>query len=535
MFYFCDMRNVIFKSAISSSDFEQIHRLNHRTFAEELGQYESNEGGELNDRFHGLNRYFIAKSGEVLIGMISLNCTPSFSIEKRLANPEAILAEYSYPGEVRMLAIVGNERYGIVLAGLFWQVFYEARRRGLSHLLISGLTDRAEMYRAVGFRDLGPAVPAGKASYIPMVMNIHDPSVVRKAERFSEWWKRRSIEPVSLMPGPVQIAASVRKAFEQIPVSHRAAEMVEAYNEVRSILSDLAGGMSVALMTGSGTLANDAIAACLRARFVDTPGIVLVNGEFGCRLQRQAKSAGLNFETLEWSWGEQWDFEAIDRRFEEGAAWVWCVHLETSTGQLNDLYCLSQMCEHRQIALAVDCVSSLGSVSIEHCRLWLASGVSGKALGAYAGLAIVFADDAAVHETPFERVSVTFNIAQNIALQEPMYTVASPQLFALRQALFENYLDAPSRIKRYGHYQALGTWIRESLQRCGITPLVDNETAAPTICTFSLNDKQCAERCRAAGFYIAHESSYLAERGWGQISVMGDLTQSSIEGIFDVL
>jgi hypothetical protein len=34
------------------------------TFAEELGQYEVNPEGELVDRYHGLNSYFVAKSGD---------------------------------------------------------------------------------------------------------------------------------------------------------------------------------------------------------------------------------------------------------------------------------------------------------------------------------------------------------------------------------------------------------------------------------------------------------------------------------------
>ena len=228
------MRNVVFKLATSAAEFEEIHRLNHRIFAEELGQYQTNESGELVDRFHELNHYFVAKSDDAVIGMISFNCTAPFSIEKRLTDPSRTLTAYPAPCEVRMLAITEHGRNGIVLAGLFWQVFAEARRRGRSHLLISGIVERAEMYHSLGFRDLGVAVSAGDTSYIPMAMDINDPEVVRKAERFSLWWGRRDREPVSLLPGPVQISKSVRQAFEQVPISHRASEMVSAYDEAPS-------------------------------------------------------------------------------------------------------------------------------------------------------------------------------------------------------------------------------------------------------------------------------------------------------------
>ena len=234
-------------------------------------------------------------------------------------------------------------------------------------------------------------------------------------------------------------------------------------------------------MTGSGTLANDVVAACLRARFGEARGLVLANGEFGCRLARQAQATGLQFDVLEWEWGECWDFDAIEHNLRQDTEWVWCVHLETSTGQLNDLLRLSDVCEEYGIALAADCVSSLGAAPLEKLRLSLASGVSGKALGAYAGLAMVFADGAALQKTPFHQMPATFNLAQNIAQREPMYTIASPQLRGLRQALIENYADVVSCMKRYEHYCELSTWVRASLRRRGLRPLVDNETAAPTI------------------------------------------------------
>lgn len=529
------MQDVVFKLATSAEELGQVHRLNHQTFAQELGQYETNESGELVDRFDSGNRYFVAKQGDAVIGMISINNTSPFSIEKRLKDPRATLDAIPGPSEVRLLAIKSEVRGGIVLAGLFWQVYAEARRQGRSHLLISGLAERAEMYRTLGFRDLGSAVPSGAASFIPMAMEIGDAAVEEKAKRFEAWWQRRDREPVSLLPGPVQISATVRRAFEQVPVSHRASSMVEAYGAVRKMLEDLTSGLRVSLMTGSGTLANDAVAACLRARFGDARGLVLANGEFGERLIRQAHGAGLRFDALEWSWGERWDFAAIEARIRGGAEWVWCVHLETSTGQLNDLRRLSEVCEQNGCVLAADCVSSLGAVPLNACNLALASGVSGKALGAYAGLAMVFADERMLRETPFEQVPATFNLAKNVKQCAPMYTIASPQLRALRQALDENYRDARSRARRYEHYRELSGWVRSELRQRGICLLVDDDSAAPVICTFPLANRRAAQRCSDAGFHISHESGYLEQRGWGQISVMGDLTRQRIEGVFAAL
>jgi aspartate aminotransferase-like enzyme len=53
---------------------------------------------------------------------------------------------------------------------------------------------------------------------------------------------------------------------------------------------------------GSGTLANDAIAAQLS--LLDGRGLVLSNGEFGERLIDHARRFGLSFDVLKIEWGE---------------------------------------------------------------------------------------------------------------------------------------------------------------------------------------------------------------------------------------
>ena len=64
---------------------------------------------------------------------------------------------------------------------------------------------------------------------------------------------------------------------------------------------------------------------------------MLANGEFGERLVRQASCAGLKYRELRFGWGDAWNFRAIERAIERTPTWIWVVHLETSTGVLNDL------------------------------------------------------------------------------------------------------------------------------------------------------------------------------------------------------
>jgi aspartate aminotransferase-like enzyme len=526
---------VVFKEATTRDEIAQLHRLNHQTFAEELKQYSGNEARVLIDRFHAKNRYFIAMEKGCVCGMISLNGDAPFSIEKRLPEDFDVARTFPNPCEVRLLAIEPDCRNGMVLAGLFWQIYAAARREGHSHMLISGVTDRREMYVSLGFRALGSAVAAGEVSYIPMAMDLNNETIYKRSKRFEGWWNRRKTkDEVMLLPGPVQIAPSVRDAFAKAPISHRESALVNAYEEVRERLRDLAGGLQVALLAGSGTLANDIVAACLRGRFGERRGIVLSNGEFGERLMRQAESAGLNFISLSSRWGDPWDRGRIEKAMEHGASWVWGVHLETSTGHLNDVRWLTERANQQGIAVAADCVSSLGAVPLDGLHLQFATGVSGKALGAYAGIALVFIEKDILRKIPFERMPTYFNIRAGICQSEPLFTLPSPQVLALAEVLRNYYANAEATTLRFQHYAELGAWVRTELRARGCSLITAEEFAAPTICTFPL-PKRAVERCREQGFRIAYESRYLRERGWGQISVMGDLSEKTIGRVFDAL
>ena len=339
----------------------------------------------------------------------------------------------------------------------------------------------------------------------------------------------------SLLPGPVQIATPIRVAFHREPIHHRSPEMLRVYAEVRQRLGDMLGGMSAALLSGTGTLANDIIAACIRQRFGIVPGLVLANGEFGERLCRQANRAGLRFQAINSPWGDSWNLQAVARNIEKGAAWVWCVHLETSTGMLNDLAGISRLCSSYGASLHADCVSSLGAVPLDGLVLDMASGVSGKSLGSYAGVAIVFASDSVLRELSFDLLPAVFDLNVNIARTEPVTTLPSPQLLALHKALSIFYSTSAQTKSRFAYYAALGTAVRGEMYRGGLHTIVNETAASPVVASFKLQDTALLERCERAGFLIAHESGYLRARRWAQICTMGDLSQHMLEPLFAML
>ncbi|MGH9646453.1 MAG: aminotransferase class V-fold PLP-dependent enzyme [Bryobacteraceae bacterium] len=529
--------NLIFKTAETPAEFDQIHRLNYRTFAEEVQQYAPDGTGVLVDRFHDKNIYYIAVEDGRVLGMVAANDQPPFSVEKRLPDSVSLEALGGPLLEIRLLAVEPDSRHSMILGCLLWELYRFASKHGYSHAVISGIARNLEMYRRIGFQELGPAVGSGEASFVPMALSLQNPpeDLARRTRAFLAHQARqaRTTRPplINLMPGPVEISAEIRQAFARPPVSHRSIEFVDAYERTRETLRHLSGGLNVAVMVGSGTTANDCIALHLRAAFQDKPGLVLVNGEFGERLAGQASRAGLRFRAVRWRWGSPWDLDEVAAAMTQLPAWVWAVHLETSTGVLNRVPELIALASSRGARVALDCVSSLGAVPLPEQGVWMSTGVSGKSLGAYAGLAVVFASPQALDQTSGASFPASMDVGAAAAQSGPQFTVASPLLFALETALTP--FASPDRAhERWEHQQNLGRSVRSQLRRMGIQPLAAEADAAPCVTTFPIPGDSFIEACRHAGFELGSESGYLLERRWAQIATMGAVDCASLDRLF---
>jgi aspartate aminotransferase-like enzyme len=313
----------------------------------------------------------------------------------------------------------------------------------------------------------------------------------------------------------VEIDPRIQAALHLPPLSHRGSDFLCRFEGVRATLSDMTGARHVALFTGSGTLANEAIASCLEG-----PGLVLVNGEFGDRIAKQAARWNLPVRTLEWAWGSAWDFQQIEAAL-RGASWVWAVHLETSTGMLNDIERLAALAKQLGVRVCLDCISSLGAAKVNLRDVWLASGVSGKALGSYAGVAMVFAADEpqSAHSVP-----KYLDVAEAIRTEGPCFTFPSPLLLALEAALEADR-----------NYEPLGGLVRDKLREYGVQPMVEGPLAAPIVTTFIPPTENFMDRCLDAGYRIGGESGYLAQRGFVQIATMGAVVANHIHELFQRL
>ena len=517
------------KVATEEWEFRGIHSLNHATFADEIPQHRAQPSGLLVDVFHDQNTYLVALRGDRVVGMLAVRGTRPFSLDRKLPDLDRHLPTGYRFCEVRLLAIARSQRSGRVLQRLLASLWQYSLQEGFDAAVISGTTGQVKMYRRLGFVPFGPLVGTPGAQFQPMFVTRE-----RAERRFAmlsyEGMRRSATERLNLLPGPVAVRHSTRQALVGSPGSHRSPGFMADLAAARRHLCDLTGAAHAEILVGSGTLANDAVGGQLSQ--VPGPGLILTNGEFGERLVDHASRWGLDCRVMDWPWGTAFDLEAVERCLHEHPpSWLWFVHLETSTGVLNDLGALTALCSAAGVRVCVDAISSMGTVPVALGQAWFGTAVSGKGLGAYPGLSIVFHNHALEAGRRVPRYLDLALYARNDAVP---FTHSSNLVRALRAAVDDVDWD-----RRFEAVARRSAWLRAELRQRGFDLVGAELDAAPGVVTIALPAAIDSARldddlCRD-GYLLASASEYLRRRNWIQISLMSQPSGRQLRGAVDAL
>lgn len=494
------------KIAHTEAEFKAIARLNYQTFVEEIPQHSHNHHLSLTDAFHEQNTYLLCYDAENIIAMLAFRDQRPFSLDKKMGAVEAFLSPEQSRKlcELRLLAMEPEYRHSLAFFHLIQAMYHYLLDQDYSACVISGTTRQLKLYRKIGFEAFAPEVGSEQARFVPMVL-----TAAKAHQLFERLPKQQRI----FYPGPVKQT----HALTHSDLSHRSSQFAHLHNQVTQNLLTLSQAQHVALLLGSGTLANAVMLQQLQQRHGTQKGLMCSNGEFGQRLQQQAQALGLVFDTYNIAWGASFDAETL-HALSQDCAWLAFVHGETSCGQLNDLDMFVQNKQKQPHTLAVDCVSSFGAVPFSLAQVDLASATSGKAIGALTGLSWVFyqqAPTANAHAHAHTSYCDLNQYHHNTPFTLPAYLLAN-----VRQAL-ETY---PQR------FEQLHTRLQTVLQHNILHAYRLPTCAYPTAITFQL-PALYALNAPLNGLFLHNQSAYLKAQQWVQISVI----QPDFEADFEAL
>jgi len=194
-----------------------------------------------------------------------------------------------------------------------------------------------------------------------------------------------------MIPGPIEVAPEVLAAMAEPLVGHYGDEWTAFYKETIGLLQKVFRTEGdVFLLVGSGSAGLDAALGST----VAPDGRVLIpqNGFFGERLEEIARMYTPNVTTIKFPLGQAYDLDKVERalrekRFDVVAA----VHCETSTGVLNPVRELAELCRRHGVLLVVDAVSSLAiePLEMDAWGIGICISASQKGLESPPGLALV--------------------------------------------------------------------------------------------------------------------------------------------------
>ena len=343
-----------------------------------------------------------------------------------------------------------------------------------------------------------------------------------------------------LNPGPVTLTERVRRSLLQPDLCHRESEFFDLQDEARSrLLRPYAldpAQWSAVLLTGSGTAAVESMIVSL----VPEQGRVLVveNGVYGERIAQICARYRIEHERLVGSWMEAPDLRAIAARLDAagGAPFthVAIVHHETTTGRLNNLAAVSELCRARDLRLLVDGVSSFGAEQIDFADRSLAgvAATANKCLHGVPGVAFVIARRDAL--APAVGRAYYLDLGRLGQLQDQRNTPFTPAVhayYALVEALRE-FEEQGGRQARYRQYAALAEQARAGLAKIGIEAVLPPEESSVVLRAYrlpaGLTYARLHDELKAGGFVIYAGQGDLS-RTLFRISTMGNLTRTDID------
>ncbi|MGT4069212.1 UNVERIFIED_CONTAM: 2-aminoethylphosphonate--pyruvate transaminase [Aeromonas hydrophila] len=356
-----------------------------------------------------------------------------------------------------------------------------------------------------------------------------------------------AVDYLLLTPGPLSTTATVRAAMLQDSCTWDADYNQGVVAPIRRELVRLAAGpeyasdYSTVLLQGSGSYVVESVLGS--AIGVDECLLIINNGAYGARMGEMARCLGLRHHELdcgETTRPEPAAIEAMLARHPE-ITHLAMVHCETTTGMLNPLEEVAELCQRRGIRLIVDAMSSFGGIPIDMGRLGIEFLISSanKCIQGVPGFGFVIARRAALAACAGRARSVSLDLHaqwQTMEQQGGKWRFTSPThtVLAFAQALRE--LDEEGGIAaRHRRYSENQRTLVDGMAALGFAPLLPEQWQSPIITAFyspAHPDYRFADfylRLKAQGFVIY--PGKVSQADCFRIGNIGDVTPERVRGL----
>jgi len=348
-------------------------------------------------------------------------------------------------------------------------------------------------------------------------------------------------KPFLFIPGPVMVTDRIRNSLGQHDISHRGQAFMDLFidteKKIRELFKADCNYQSL-LISGSGTSSNEAVLSSIFKK--DEAVLLITNGVFGERLEEIIDTYKIKKYVARFDWCQPVDTNIVENLLiaHPEITAVAMVYHETSTGMINNVKEIGAITKKMNLKYFVDAISAGAGENIDVIdqNIDIITSVSGKALGAYPGVAYVCI-----------RKSILENIkskdCKNIYLSlykhyhtavEKNQTPNTPNvtlIYALNEALTV-YLENP--IKRLERYKQCATIIRKGIKDLGIKFLLQENQRSNTVTSIFIPEEipvmDFINKLETEKGYVVYPSKgQLLEKNILQIANMGEIYPKDCE------
>ncbi|WP_394293228.1 2-aminoethylphosphonate--pyruvate transaminase [Aeromonas rivipollensis] len=356
-----------------------------------------------------------------------------------------------------------------------------------------------------------------------------------------------AVDYLLLTPGPLSTTATVRAAMLQDSCTWDADYNLGVVEPIRRELVRLATGpeyesdYSAVLLQGSGSYVVESVLGS--AIGAEECLLIINNGAYGARMGEMARCLGLRHHELDCGETTRPGPAAIDAMLvrHPEITHLAIVHCETTTGMLNPLEEVAELCLRRGIRLIVDAMSSFGGIPIDmgHLGIEFLISSANKCIQGVPGFGFVIARRAALMACAGRARSVSLDLHaqwQTMEQQGGKWRFTSPThtVLAFAQALRE--LDEEGGIAaRHQRYSENQRTLVAGMAELGFAPLLPEEWQSPIITAFyspAHPDYRFADfyqRLKGQGFVIY--PGKVSQADCFRIGNIGDVTPERVRAL----
>ena len=315
---------------------------------------------------------------------------------------------------------------------------------------------------------------------------------------------------ILLNPGPATTTDTVKYAQVVPDICPREKEFCQIMKYVSSELTRLAADTeeyTTVLFSGSGTSAVESVLSS-----VANDGVVVIinNGLYGERMCEIAEAYRLDWVEFQSPYDCAVNIKELQEfiiNFPRKVSYLAIVHNETTTGLLNDIEKIGEICRRQNIQMIVDAMSSFAAIPIQMKKMnisYLAAS-SNKNLQGMAGISFVITKKIDLQkQKELQPANYYLNLYAQyqyfIEKGQMRFTPPVQTICALKQAIIE--LKKEGIKERYKRYSELWEMLVTGLSRLGLKHLISKENHSKLITAIIEPD------CAAYDFNHMHDYFY---------------------------